>query len=105
MVISIDFNIEILPSPIQAGCLPRLVQQDLGHIFGLLACCKGEKPHGTTPLAPRAMEYQQKILDHFRTALPDTTDLTEGQVRGCHVSRCPRRYGFQMIISDHADTQ
>lgn len=27
------------------------------------------------------MPYQQKILEHFRAALPETTDLTEGQVR------------------------
>ncbi|CAL1128443.1 unnamed protein product [Cladocopium goreaui] len=27
------------------------------------------------------MGYQQKILEHFRSALPDTTDLTEDQVR------------------------
>jgi hypothetical protein len=26
------------------------------------------------------MGYQQKILEHFRSALPDTTDLTEDQV-------------------------
>ena len=29
---------------------------------------------------PRSMPYQQKILEHFRAALPETTDLTEGQV-------------------------
>eukprot|EP00434_Breviolum_minutum_P040689 symbB.v1.2.036169.t1/scaffold5043.1/size31561/5 len=28
-----------------------------------------------------SMPYQQKILEHFRAALPETTDLTEGQVR------------------------
>lgn len=30
--------------------------------------------------AMAAMGYQQKILEHFRSALPDTTDLTEDQV-------------------------
>ena len=32
------------------------------------------------PAGPRSMPDQQKILEHFRAALPETTDLTDGQV-------------------------
>ena len=35
---------------------------------------------GWVPAGPRSMPDQQQILEHFRAALPETTDLTDGQV-------------------------